>query len=67
MDPLNSEQFEALWRDGYLLLDGSVSSDDLADLQAVLGGWVEESRNHVAPSGTTMDGRLLHTYPSPCA
>ena len=57
MDPLNSEQVEAFWRDGYLVLDGAVPADDLADLQAVIGGWVEESRNHVAPWGTTMDGR----------
>ena len=57
MDPLNSEQVEAFWREGYLVLDGAVSAYDLADLQAVIGGWVEESRNHVAPWGTTMDGR----------
>ncbi|MDG2161320.1 MAG: phytanoyl-CoA dioxygenase family protein [Acidimicrobiales bacterium] len=57
MDPLNSEQVEAFWREGYLVLDGAVSAYDLADLQAVIGGWVEESRNHVNPWGTTMDGR----------
>jgi len=38
-------------------MDGAVSATDLADLRASVASWVEESRSHDGPFGTTMDGR----------
>ncbi|GIT46298.1 MAG: hypothetical protein Ct9H300mP12_08830 [Acidimicrobiales bacterium] len=39
------------------MMDDAVSATDLVDLQASIASWVEESRNHAGPFGTTMDGR----------
>ena len=55
--PLSDEQVAAFWSDGYVMMDDAVSATDLVDLQASIASWVEESRNHAGPFGTTMDGR----------
>ena len=55
--PLTDEQVTAFWADGYVMMDGAVSATDLVDLQASIASWVEESRSHDGPFGTTMDGR----------
>ena len=55
--PLTETQVTAFWRDGYVLMDGAVSTGQLAALRGAVAGWVEESRDHDGPWGTTMDGR----------
>ena len=55
--PLTDTQVTAFWRDGYVLMDGAVSTGQLAALRGAVAGWVEESRDHDGPWGTTMDGR----------
>lgn len=55
--PLTEAQVTAFWRDGYVLMDGAVSTGQLAALRGAVAGWVEESRDHDGPWGTTMDGR----------
>lgn len=55
--PLTDTQVTAFWRDGYVLMDGAVSTGQLAALRGAVAGWVEESRDHDGPWGTTLDGR----------
>jgi len=55
--PLTETQVTDFWRDGYVLMDGAVSTGQLAALRGAVAGWVEESRDHDGPWGTTMDGR----------
>ena len=57
MTPLTDSQVQAFWAEGYVVMEHAVSGDDLADLQAAVVGWVEESRDHAGPWGETMDGR----------
>lgn len=55
--PLSDEQVKAFWSDGYVMMDSAVSGADLVELQVSIASWVEESKNHDGPFGTTMDGR----------
>jgi len=55
--PLTETQVTDFWRDGYVLMDGAVSTGQIAALRGAVAGWVEESRDHDGPWGTTMDGR----------
>ena len=55
--PLTEEQVTAFWSDGYVKMDDAVAATDLVELQASVASWVEESRSHDRPFGTTMDGR----------
>ena len=55
--PLTETQVTDFWRDGYVLMDGAVSTGQIAALRGAVAGWVEESRGHDGPWGTTMDGR----------
>ncbi len=55
--PLTDEQVAAFWSDGYVMMDDAVSGTDLVELQASIASWVEESKRHDGPFGTTMDGR----------
>ncbi len=57
MEALSDEQVETFWREGYVLLPEAVLAEDLAALQKAVAGWIEESRGHAGPWGTTMDGR----------
>lgn len=50
-------QVEQFQRDGVLVVEGVVSGDELAALQHDFDQWVEESRQHAAGWGETMDGR----------
>ncbi|MED5600768.1 MAG: phytanoyl-CoA dioxygenase family protein, partial [Actinomycetota bacterium] len=57
MQVLSDEQVAAFHHDGYVMMEGAVSAEDLAALQAVFADWVAESRSHGGPWGTTVDGR----------
>ena len=57
VEVLSDEQVETFWREGFVLLSEAVVPDDLAALQQTVVDWVEESRRHAGPWGTTMDGR----------
>jgi len=51
MKTLTREQYDAFWRDGYLMVEDAVTPSQLAALQAEIAGWVEESRAHQKPFG----------------
>ena len=57
MKVLSDDQVEAFHRDGYVMMEGAVSADDLTALQEVFAGWIADSRSHTGPWGTTVDGR----------
>ena len=57
MSELTQAQIDAFWRDGYLLVEKAVTSEQLSRLRATFLDWVEESRAHPDDYGTTMDGR----------
>ena len=59
MAPCSSkEQIEAFWRNGFIVAENAVDARQLAALQDVLAGWVDESRAHDGPFGEpTVDGR----------
>ncbi|HDG1670008.1 phytanoyl-CoA dioxygenase family protein [Kluyvera ascorbata] len=50
-------QIEQFHQQGYLVVEGVLSSDEIAALQTDFDGWVEESRAHDAVWGETLDGR----------
>jgi ectoine hydroxylase-related dioxygenase (phytanoyl-CoA dioxygenase family) len=55
---LTSEQIDNFWRDGFLMVEGAVTSAQLIALNADIDGWVAESRAHNEPFGEpTIDGR----------
>ena len=54
---LSEEQKEQFWRDGFLVVENAVTPAALKALQTAFLGWVEQSREHAAPYGETMDGR----------
>ena len=58
MSVLRTEQIDAFWREGYLMVDDAVTPSQLARLNAEISAWVEASRAHSAPFGPpTVDGR----------
>ncbi len=57
MSALTEAQKEQFWRDGYLVVENAVAPELLAALQSDFTGWVEESRDHDAAYGDTLDGR----------
>ncbi len=54
---LTAAQVEAFERDGVLLVEDAVTPAELTALRADFECWVEESRQHRASYGTTVDGR----------
>ena len=54
---LTQKQKDQFWREGVLVVEDAVASDQLADLRGVFADWVEESRGHTDDYGETMDGR----------
>ena len=54
---LTQKQKDQFWRDGVLVVEDAVTSDQLAELRGVFADWVEESRWHTDDYGETMDGR----------
>jgi len=57
MAVLTQEQKDRFWRDGVLVVEDAVNSDQLSGLREVFEAWVEESRTHTADYGETLDGR----------
>ena len=55
MNSLTQEQKDRFWRDGVLLVENAVETQDLQQLKEVFNGWVEESR---AESGDYLS--LIH-------
>jgi len=55
--PLAQEQVDVFWADGYLYLEDALTPHQLAELVADFNSWVEESRSHDTPWGTTQDNR----------
>ena len=54
---LTQKQKDQFWREGVLVVEDAVTSDQLADLRGVFADWVEESRVQTDDYGETMDGR----------
>jgi len=54
---LAQEQKDQFWRDGVLVVEDAVTSEQLADLRSEFADWVEESRSFSDDYGETMDGR----------
>ena len=54
---LTQKQKDQFWREGVLVVEDAVTSDQLAELRGVFADWVEESRGHTDDYGKTMDGR----------
>jgi ferric-dicitrate binding protein FerR (iron transport regulator) len=50
-------QIEQFHQQGFLVVEGVLSPDDIAALQQDFDGWVEESRRHSEVWGETLDGR----------
>ena len=51
---------------GWLLLGDAVTAEQLVGLRADMASWVEESRDHQAPYGTSIDGRPRFTPHTNC-
>lgn len=54
---LSTEQVDAFWRDGVVVVEDAVTPEQLAALRAVFDSWVDESRAHAEDYGETVDGR----------
>ncbi|WP_027348688.1 phytanoyl-CoA dioxygenase family protein [Halotalea alkalilenta] len=54
---LNQAQIDAFHRDGYLMVENVLDSGQIAELQREFSTWVEQSREHQAAYGSTLDGR----------
>ena len=68
MNSLTQEQKDRFWRDGVLLVENAVETQDLQQLKEVFNGWVEESRAESGDYGETQDGRpRFDLQPGHCA
>lgn len=54
---LSAQQFDAFWRDGFLVMPDAVTPAQLTALRKDLQSWIEESRTHTAAWGELLDGR----------
>lgn len=57
MTTLTQIQIESFQRDGYLLLENIIAPETLDQLSGEYQQWIEESRAHTKPYGTTYDNR----------
>ncbi|OED34880.1 restriction endonuclease subunit S [Chromatiales bacterium (ex Bugula neritina AB1)] len=57
MKKLTQSQVAQFWRDGFLVIENAIDSEQLDKLKRVFAGWVEESRAHASDYGETLDGR----------
>ena len=57
MAELTKAQIDQFWRDGVLLVEDAVTTEQLEDLRLVFSQWVEESCKHKEDYGETLDGR----------
>lgn len=54
---MTQEQKDTFWRDGVLVSENAVNSEELTSLRAVFSTWVEERRENDNDYGETLDGR----------
>ncbi len=54
---LSEQQKDVFWRDGYILVENAVTTQQLTELRGQVSDWVEESRNYLNDYGHTIDGR----------
>ena len=55
---LSANQKKEFWRDGCLVVENAVTTDQLAAMRRLMAEWTEESRSHSKPYGPpTIDGR----------
>ena len=57
MSFLTQAQKDIFWRDGVIVIENAVNSDQLNTLRSEFARWVEESRSHNDDYGETFDGR----------
>jgi len=57
MTPLSAAEIESYWTNGFLFLNDALTPSQLDALVTDFEGWVDESRSHDAPYGTTLDDR----------
>lgn len=69
---LNQDQIQKFHQDGYLVIENVIPEQQLLELRKQLEDWIQESREHDQPWGTTMDGRARfdidtsdHSYDHP--
>jgi len=53
----NKELIDQFQRDGYILFENALTSDQLSSLNAELANWVDESKKYTQPFGKIKDGR----------
>ena len=58
MGVLSQTQIDQFWRDGVATVEDAVSPAQLERMQKDFEGWVEDSRSHTEPYGTSFDGRV---------
>lgn len=56
MQVLTQQQYDAFWRDGWLMAPDAVTAEELAGLRVQLDAWIDESRGHETPWGETGHG-----------
>jgi phytanoyl-CoA hydroxylase len=68
MNILSDTQVDQFERDGFLYLEDIIPADTLQALRTEFEHWVDESRQHDKPYGTTFDGRpRFDLEPGHCA
>ena len=55
--PLNTDQIDSYWNDGYVFVADAIDPARLEMLVAEVEAWTEESRTHHEPWGDTLAGR----------
>jgi phytanoyl-CoA hydroxylase len=53
----NKDLIDQFQRDGYILFENALTSDQLSSLNAELANWVDESKKYTQPFGKIKDGR----------
>ena len=57
MNTITKADQDFFWENGYLIVEDAVDPELLAALQQQFNQWVEESRQHEAPYGETINGK----------
>jgi len=57
MSALSREEIDRFWRDGFLVVENSVTPAELAALRHDFAGWVADCTDHADSWGEIMDGR----------
>ncbi len=56
-EPLNNQQVNSFWQNGFLVLENALTPEQMSALNADFASWVEDSRQHSEAYGEIMDGR----------